>query len=132
MIAQSVRQTVGVFRVVGALLLVCFSSAGHGQSLEAPLSTLASLPKSSEISELQLVPFMNRESLLSPERFKALLDTARIVDKDAKMLRQWHYAPWYRGSFKTHQGRYCFQLFMGGLGLLEDPEGRVGAFTFKD
>lgn len=98
-----------------------------------PLSTLSELPAADELSQVKLQPFSSHKSynMLDEKEFVALWHTAKPVAANDKLLREWHYAPWYDGSFQTPQGRYSVALYLGGLGSLSTPDGKRGMFLMK-
>lgn len=90
------------------------------------------LPKSEEIINVELNEPLNKsDTKLSEEDIKDLFNNANIISPDDQILKEWHYAPWYSGSFKTKDGTYKFQLYLGDLGFLTNPKNDVGAFKFK-
>ncbi len=90
------------------------------------------LPKSEEIINIELNDWPYKGATkLSKEDFRNLFNSATIISPDDEILKKWHYALWYNGSFKTKDGTYKFELFLGGLGFLTNPENEVGAFKLK-
>jgi hypothetical protein len=111
--------------------MVSILAHSQGSKIDSTLITLDSIPRSFEIIDIELIPYSNQELELNPELFKGLIDSAVVISAEDPILQEWHYAPWYNGSFKTEKGVYNFILYLGGLGILETPEDLRGAFMLN-
>ncbi len=90
------------------------------------LTLIIDLPDSSSITDVSLQKFCGEA--LDVAGFKRLFDRATpILPKPD----DWHYSPWYRGSFVCNNATFHFDLYLGGRGLLRCPDGRRGLFEFK-
>ena len=100
---------------------------------KVPLAVLETLPVSAAITDVRIFPDVNYRhvSPLTPDNFRQLLDGAKPVSADSELIFAWHYAPWCKVSFSTAAGKHELKLYLGGMGFLKLPDGRVGALRFE-
>lgn len=94
--------------------------------------TLAHIPAPGDVLELRDEDghtIVAAQSAL-PEKFRQVLETAKPLDAADKSLRTWAYSPSGSGTFKTKDGTYHYQLFLGGRGQLKTPPGDIGMFAY--
>lgn len=103
----------------------------HESKIDSILVTFDSFPSSNEIIEIELFPDINQGQELNSELFKELIDSVIIISTEDPILQEWHYAPWYKGSFRTEGSIYNFILYLGGLGVLKTLEDLKGAFMLN-
>jgi hypothetical protein len=129
----------------GALLFVPVASAQQGQERvkaeqnervvlwPSNLSTLKSIPSPDVIEKVELNPSLNQNhgGKLDEQSFKKLMATAKPLHADDPKIKEWHYAPWYSGSFVVKNETYYFGLYLGGMGALLTPQKQKGMFTFE-
>ncbi|MDL5245764.1 hypothetical protein QRD38_08140 [Leptospira weilii] len=86
------------------------------------------LPRSNEIITFRMRSLStNAGSVLNQTKFLTLLDKAERIRPDDKMLMRWHYSSWYDIEFTTSSGNYQLRLYLGGLGHMTLPNGKMGA-----
>ncbi|WP_061218706.1 hypothetical protein [Leptospira weilii] len=86
------------------------------------------LPRSSEIITFRMRSLSTSAgSVLNQTKFLTLLDKAERIRPDDKMLMRWHYSSWYDIEFTTSSGNYQLRLYLGGLGHMTLPNGKMGA-----
>lgn len=86
------------------------------------------LPRSNEIITFRMRSLStNAGSVLNQTKFLTLLDKAERIRPDDKMLMRWHYSRWYDIEFTTSSGNYQLRLYLGGLGHMTLPNGKMGA-----
>ena len=123
-------------KLLTALLLPALSLSSLAQE-KAPLwpnnlSTLKSIPSSKDMEKVELNASINadKNKKLTERSFKQLMDTANPLDANDPIIKEWHYAPWYSGSFVVNDQTYYFGLFLSGMGALLTPDKEKGMFTF--
>jgi hypothetical protein len=94
--------------------------------------TLERLPSSDDVKEVDFGkgPNVALSETQTPETFKALPASARPVDSNEKSIHTWAYSPICNGTFKTRDGTFGFQLYLGGRGMLTTPSGEKGIFSY--
>lgn len=112
---------------IAILLINNNLSAQNKMEISADLILIKKLPIASEILNLSMHHSFNSKSVLDESKFLLLLDKAKIVQPNDKILKQWNYAPWYSIEFTTSSGKYNLQIFLGGLGIMTLPDGTKGA-----
>lgn len=80
------------------------------------------------VSQLVLRSFYPGKGSLTERDFLAGFAGARLISPKDPLLLAWNYSPWYSGSFSTPAGLHSFRLYLGGLGYLTLPDGRIGYF----
>jgi hypothetical protein len=58
------------------------------------------------------------------------MTTAKPMSASHPGIVAWHYAPWCRVAFTTWAGKSSVQLFLGGRGVLTQPNGERGMFEY--
>ena len=119
------------------------SGAGARSGLFADLITLTELPSAESMTELE-IPVQDpslpgalarsgcsaKEPVLDAATLRALMSGAKPVSADDPSIRHWHYSPWCNVAFRVLGTRYTAQLFLGGRGILSEPNGRRGMFSY--
>lgn len=67
------------------------------------------------------------KSVLNQTKFLTLLDKVERIRPDDKMLMRWHYSHWYDIEFTTSSGNYKLTLYLGRLGYMTLPNGKMRA-----
>ena len=88
---------------------------------------ISDLPSVQSITDTEITIAYYRN--LDAEGFKKIYKTAKPILPDQP--DGWEYSPWCSGSFKYKVITYAFELFLGGRGILECPDGRKGLFDFE-
>jgi hypothetical protein len=117
--------------------------AGARSDLFADLITLTEFPSTESMTELEIpvqdpslpAPLARsrcfaKEPKLDAAILRELLTEARPVSADNPSIRQWHYSPWCNVAFRVRGERYTAQLFLGGRGFLNEPNGKRGMFSY--
>lgn len=74
-------------------------------------------------------PTSSRAALeVSKARFLRAWASARRVSETDPLLARWSYSPWFAGKLTAAGQRLSFAVYLGGLGTLRDPAGRVVHF----
>lgn len=100
---------------------------------ETPLSEVGKLPSSAEITNVVIGAGMPRSDSvrLTEAGFRALLDEAKPIKADDRIIFVYDYVPWYPIiAFRTKAGQFRAELNLG-IGFLLYPDGRVVAFGFR-
>jgi hypothetical protein len=102
------------------------------------LHTIQRLDKLSPLSDLVVTRDVNADwaekngaGAITASNLENLLTEAEPVAPDDKLIDQWHYAPWCRGSFTAAGRKWSVALYLGGLGFITDDDGHRGAFRFQ-
>lgn len=67
---------------------------------------------------------------LDEQNFRRLMSTAKPIAANHPSIVAWHYSPWCRVAFTTRAGKNIVQLFLGGRGVLTQPNGERGMFQY--
>ena len=67
---------------------------------------------------------------VTQEQFSTWITNATALEPNSKTLKQWHFAPWCDVTFKSASRHWTAQLYLGGLGILNDDNGQSGVFKF--
>jgi hypothetical protein len=68
---------------------------------------------------------------LNEQEFRRLMASATPIPANDPTLSAWHYAPWCSVEFTTVAGNNEAQLFLGGRGVLTQPNGDRGMFRYQ-
>ena len=71
---------------------------------------------------------MGAKSALTAAEFRKLWISAQLIDKNDPLIKNWNYSPWCDGRFQSGDKVYDFDVYLGGLGLLQLPTGQSGYF----
>lgn len=139
-------------QVAATAALCCFGIHAPGaqvQVADSPkprlfgeLITLRSMPDPNRMTEIQ-VPARDstmadqlarlarcEKPPLDEQRFRALMASAKPIRSDDPSIVAWHYAQWCTVAFHLQGGRSEALLFLGGRGLLTQPNGERGMFQY--
>ncbi|MEP7329219.1 MAG: hypothetical protein ABI777_08395 [Betaproteobacteria bacterium] len=106
------------------------------------LVTLRSMPDAKQITDVEIptkdpsIPaaMVGLSSCMQPkldeQGFRLLMTSASAISVDDPRIRNFHYAPWCRAAFATPSGRVEVELFLGGRGMLTQPNGDRGMFAY--
>ena len=114
-----------------AFALFCsISTAGDFKPL-GDLVALSQIPDAQLVSNITLVASINanQAGTLDIAGFRYILERATPASPD--IAKSWQFADWYHGSFVQSGKTNFFTLYLGGLGLLSQPDGTRGLFSFK-
>ncbi|MBI5773099.1 MAG: hypothetical protein HZA89_05060 [Verrucomicrobia bacterium] len=120
------------------LLAIAFASAGaciadttNDFKPLGDLTMLRQLPNAQSVSNITLTAGLNAKQAraLDATGFRKILESASPASPD--VAKSWHFADWYRGTFVLDGRTNSFTLYLGGLGLLSQPDGTRGLFRFK-
>jgi hypothetical protein len=73
----------------------------------------------------------NGAARVTPTNLEQVLTAAKPAAPDDKMIDEWSYAPWCRGTFVAAGRKWSVALYLGGVGVIADDAGRKGAFRFE-
>lgn len=114
--------------------LIRYWREGHEKPVLWPskLSTLKTIPSPDIIEKVKFnyKPSFEADGESHEQSFKKFMATAKPLDADDPTIKEWHYAPWYSGSFVIKSETYFFRLFRGGRGELLTPQKEKGMFEF--
>jgi len=86
------------------------------------------LPKKKDTLSVEVeILYYQNNMILTENNFFDLLNNYKIIKPSDEILYNWHFSPWFNIWIVTTSGLYNFKLFMGGLGILELPDGDKGA-----
>jgi hypothetical protein len=136
--------------LVCALIISATSALGQEPSgartrsgLFTDLITLTELPNPESMTEIEL-PVLDptlpgplarsrcfaNSPMLDAATLRALMTGAKPVRADDPSIEQWHYSPWCNVAFRVRGARYSAQLFLSGRGILIQPNGKRGMFSY--
>jgi hypothetical protein len=67
-----------------------------------------------------------------PPDLEQRLLSAEPVASDDPRLAAWSYSPWLTGAFDADGGRWRFDVFLGGLGRVDAPNGTRAWFLLGE
>ena len=122
-----------LFAVAFASAIACVADTTNDFDFK-PLGDLVALhriPDARSVSNLTLVASVNAKQgrALDAAGFRQILERASPASPD--LAKSWHFADWYRGTFVLDGKTNSFSLYLGGFGLLSQPDGTRGLFRFK-
>ncbi len=129
--------------IIGTLVTVsCTSGKSQRSSMTKPkdeetnmlgalpqpsVTTLSTIPSIKELKELSFSCYPYSPTI-QEEQLKRMWATAKPISANDPMILGWQYSPWIKGTFSTVEGKYTFEIFLGGLGTLDTPNGQWGYF----
>ena len=86
-----------------------------------------------DISDIEIQPGLNASKNIRFDgaKIRNVFADLKPIDPIDPSIKAWAYAPLCRGSFHAAEGRYTFELFLGGRGWLLLPSGKWGFFSFE-
>jgi hypothetical protein len=114
-----------------ASTMVCNAGTTNDFKPLGDLVVLQHLPSGQSVSNITLTAGLNAKQGggLDPTGFRKILECASPASPD--LAKSWQFADWYHGTFVLDGRTNSFALYLGGLGLLSQPDGTRGLFRFK-
>jgi hypothetical protein len=112
---------------------VLSASTKAASGADEPMKNLVRLKKMPrDLFAVVLVPDLNAnpKRSLDERSLRMLIEDGMPLDPADVKDDGWSYAPWYSGSFGADEGRYEFNLFLGGRGTLRTPTGDTAFFSY--
>ena len=113
-----------------ASTVACIAGTTNDFKPLGDLVVLRQLPSAHSVSNIMLTAGLNAKhgGTLDAAGFRKILKSASPASPD--LAKSWHFADWFRGSFVLDGRTNSFTLYLGGLGLLSQPDGTRGLFRF--
>lgn len=114
-----------------ASTVACIADTTNDFKPLGDLVALRQLPTAQSVTNITLTagPNAKHGGALDATGFRKLLESASPASPD--LAKSWHFAEWYRGTFVLDGRTNSFTLYLGGLGLLSQPDSKRGLFRFK-
>ncbi|MBN2610927.1 MAG: hypothetical protein JXB00_05180 [Bacteroidales bacterium] len=95
------------------------------------LTEISHLPATGEILSLRIISNSPAiKNIPDNDEFLHLWDGLQILHPGDKRILNWHYAPWFNVEFSANNGHYVLHVYLGGMGIIELPDGMRGAVLF--
>ena len=89
------------------------------------LSRLETVPAASAVDDVNIFNHTQGDTM-TIDVLRDLLNRSRPISPQDPLLAEWHYGPWCIITFDAPAGRYLLRLCLGGLGILQTPDGKRG------